>query len=479
MPYPDEIVDQLSQAHQLPPELSIQLRECLQISSLAISVNEEGLNPNLLITETEEQGIYIPSYKILSKLSGFESLLNDAQNIVKQNPNLVKLVVDIKRIDKLRISDPYERTERKILLRELSDRIYADYDKIKMSRLLTAEIIYGSRALALQIDSEVRWLQKEASQYFHNQFLVKNLPITAIEYLDKVEGVQLGNRMLITYSNDEAISHRMMMYIKTHQHGSLREQGSTLKSVDLKELYFYKVLEYTGYGPKAHFFYNVISPSAFYIATQDEGFSADKSKMKFFSTYGSIRERLDAQQEISTETKMGIFRTDILLRIFNLWDIIMNSGNFGYVTSHPSKEKWRIIDFRVGTSYEYRQERVFEKYRDAEGMEDYTTLPKKVMFDAGAEERITFGNLVINEFHQGQPRQSREGRKTSLIEAMNTALLYVQNYSNEHNHLLQLDLETVYSDLNNYHASILDDLSQFSQGLAQHNTIAPRSPRAT
>jgi hypothetical protein len=129
---------------------------------------------------------------------------------------------------------------------------------------------------------------KRSKSVFYRQFLIRNLRISVVEYLDKVEGVQ------------------------------------------------YKVLEYTGYGPKAHFFYNLISPAAFYIATQDEGFSSDTAKMKFFSTYGLMRERLDEQTEFSTGTKMGVFRTDILLRIFNLWDIIMNSGSFGLVVSRSS-----------------------------------------------------------------------------------------------------------------------------------------------
>jgi hypothetical protein len=170
MPYPDNLVEALSQSHQLSFELTAQLRECLQLPSLATCILEEGLDPNLLITITEEHGFYIPSYKILSKLAGFELLLQEARDIIMDNPSLVKLLVDIKRIDKLRMSNPHERTGRKILLRELSDRIYVDYDKIKMSRLMTAEIVNGSRSLVLQINSEVRWLQKEASQYFTVNF---------------------------------------------------------------------------------------------------------------------------------------------------------------------------------------------------------------------------------------------------------------------------------------------------------------------
>ncbi len=96
------------------------------------------------------------------------------------------------------------------------------------------------------------------------------------------------------------------------------------------------------------------------------------------------------------------------------------------------------------------------------------------MFDAGLDERITFANFIINEFEQGQPRQSREGRKISLIEAMNQALIFVQNYCGEHNHVLQLDLETAYLDLNNYHSSILENLSEFSERLRQQNAMTAR-----
>ena len=468
MPYPDEILEQLSKTYHLTTESSHQLRDCLLLGPLASSLIENRFDPALLITLTEDNIFYIPSSKILKNFIDVDRQLHQAKEVLKQTPEIARLIIDVGRIDKLRISDPHERTERKILLRHLSDRIYNVYENVKMSALLTAEIVNGSRALTLHLNSEVRWLQKEATPYFQHLFSQNKLQITEIEYLDKVEGVQLGNRMWITYCDEASIQHRQMIFIKTHQHGSLREQGSTIKPVDLKELYFYKVLEYTGYGPKAHFFYNVLSPSAFYIATQDEGFSSDKSKLKFFNTYGLARERLDAMQEIPPQIKLGIARTDILLRIFNLWDIIMNSGNFGLVCVHPEKEKWRIIDFRVGTTYDYHQADVFDKYRDGIGMQDYTSLPKKVLNDLGMEERLTLAERLVDEFKYGQPRQSKEGRKTPLIEAMALAFTTVKNYVNEHNYLLQLDLETAYGDLDAYHFSVLDNLNVFTQGVEQH-----------
>ena len=73
----------------------------------------------------------------------------------------------------------------------------------------------------------------------------------------------------------------MNFYVKTHAGGLLKNKIFTLMPVELLELLTYKILEHSGYGAEAHFFYEDIKN--FYIATKDVAFYADNKKIKKYS----------------------------------------------------------------------------------------------------------------------------------------------------------------------------------------------------
>ncbi|SRR3989339_464022 len=482
MPYPDEIITALTEKFSLTKLQQEQLRDCLMIDKLRMLIEASEFNPENLIILVDAETIYIPTSKIINQLyPDINAFLIELKEYFARFPiearEYLQILEEIKQVDTLRLSVSSERLQRKLLLQTISEKVESLYDFLKNNWVLSLEISNVSNILTLHLNSELKWLQREAVTYFRENFLHHGKRILDVSFLPKVDGVQLGHRMLIRYSDSDNVEHCIIFFIKTHQFGSLRDGASTVVPVDPKELFFYKVLEYTGFGPKAHFFFNPLSPSAFFIATQDEGFTKILGKEKFFRTYGLEKERLDALSSgptLNDQVKLGVARIDILLRIFNLWDITMNPGNYGYVSVDREKEKWRIIDFRVDTQEDYRLESIFEDYRDGKGMDGYLGLPKNVLNEISSEERLRLASDVLKEFELGRPSQSRAERKLPLSDAMGKALDDVHEYITANGKVLRMDLDTVLNDLRRYFEGVNDNLRMFVIGVHECASVSSR-----
>ena len=479
MAYPEEIIAELITKYSLPAIQQQQLRECLMIEGVHHAIETSTFDPTALLIQIEEATIYIPSPSIMGQLLRNASCLGELKEYVFGDPASMKKYIEIreeiKRIDSLHLSRPRERTERKILLRQVSDKLESCYSFIAGNIILSLEVSTVSRIVSLYLNSELRWLQQVASQYFKEKLHQENKRIVDIAFLSKVDGVQMGNRMRIIYFDEKEAEHQITYYIKTHQYGSLRSGGSTTTPVDFKELFVYRALEYAGLGPKAYFFFNPLSPGAFFIATQDEGFTKIKTKTKFFKTYGQVQEKLESLSQISGITdavKKGIALSDLLLRIFNLWDITTNAGNYGYVVVNQEREKWRVIDFRVETQEDYHFDRIFEDFQKGKGRNEYLGLSHTILAEAAPEERFRLATLLAEEFNLGRPCQSREGRKISQRESMERAYKDIRMYITEHHELLQLDLEKILPDFENYFTAIQGNLTKFMEDVMCHSTQA-------
>lgn len=477
MAYPEEIIAELAERYTLLEIQQQQLRECLMIEGVHHAIEAGAFDPTALLIQTEEAVIYIPSPSIVGQLLRNASSLSELKEYALGNPAAIKEYLAVreetKRIDSLRLSNPRERTERKILLRQISDKLESCHSFMAGNTILSLEVSAVSRILSLHLNSELKWLQKVASMYFEEKFRQENKKILDIAFLPKVDGVQMGNRMRIIYLDEEEVEHQIIYYIKTHQHGSLRSGGSTITTVDFKELFVYRILEYAGLGPKAYFFFNPLSPGAFFIATQDEGFTKITAKTKFFKTYGQAQEKLESLSQasgISNEVKKGIALSDILLRIFNLWDITTNAGNYGYVVVNQEREKWRVIDFRVETQEDYHVDQIFEDFQKGKGRDEYLGLSHAILVEAAPEERVKLATLLAEEFNLGRPCQSREGRKIPLRESMERAYKDIRIYITEHHELLQLDLDTVLPDFESYFTAIQGNLTKFIEGAMHHSS---------
>jgi hypothetical protein len=482
MAYPEEIIEELAERYALSEIQQQQLRECLMIKELRHVVEANAFDPSILLIQLEEATVYIPSPSIIGQLLKNTDCLSELKKYVLGNPaamkEYIKTIEEISRINSLRLSNPRERTERKILLRQIGDKLESLYDFVVGHAALSLEVANISRTLLLHLNAELKWLQKTATLYFRKKFTKEHKEILDIFFLSKIDGVQMGNRMSILYLDKEKTEHQIVYYIKTHQYGSLRSGGSTIKPVDFKEPFVYRALEYAGFGPKAHFFFNSLSPSAFFIATQDEEFTKALDKVKFFKTYGQARKHFDSLLSAGTiadEIKIGIARADILLRILNLWDIISNSGNYGYTSVNQAWEKWRVIDFRVGTvgkDEEYCLEDIFEGFRDGRGMDGYIGLPNTVLTEAEPTERVNMAASLIEEFEVGRLCQSHDGRKMPLREAMEKAYNDIRTYIMEYHESLQIDLSLVLPDLEKYFMSIQKNLTTFIEGVISYTRQA-------
>lgn len=219
-------------------------------------------------------------------------------------------------------------------------RILDDVRK-KYSQLTTLSLKIRDDLDALpnvMIESKIR-------EYFEGMNIGKVLSID-----ENQNGVQLKRIVTVQSSLSER---PVNWYVKTHAGGLLREtKKSTSKPVDPIELLTYKILEHSGYGTEAHFFYD--DERNFYIGTKNVASYSDTQSVRDYPTF-LTEDKSQFTQEImerypSVEGKgnliiQGLITADIFSRIFRLTDILTQDGNIVFVNN---QDNWhlKIIDFR-------------------------------------------------------------------------------------------------------------------------------------
>lgn len=481
-PHPDEIITQLTAKYPLTPEQQSQLRAVLTNEEVKTAVEAGSFIPeSFLIPVLATTIFYVPTPSTAIFILYHPEMLEQLRKHIANTPaNMMRYLELREQINQA--ATIKTRVEKTLLLRKISAQLQALADFIIASPVLRHEVPHLPRVLALHLNTELIWLQKTAISYFQQLFSPAK-KIHNIEFLPKHDGVQLGNRMLISYHNEHEIEQRIIFYIKTHQHGSLRAGGSTTATVDPKELFFYKALEHSRFGPKAHFFFNPLSPSSFYIATQDESFTKIPGKIKFFETYSQAERSEQALHPVrgNTAAETGVVRAEVLLRIFNLWDITTNSGNFGRTLVPEESEKWRIIDFRVNTQDVYEPGLMFEDFRDGIGMaglDPSGTFLTAVLSNSTPHERIQLAVPLIEEFEQGKCHHHDATRHLPLSAAIDRAHSEIAAYITENHEALMIDQEKTQADLARYIAMVKENLKQFVDGLKHSITEMPQSPSA-
>jgi len=473
--YPDEIIHQLVTKYSLAPEYQVQLRTILIDEEVQIVAKAMEFDLELFlipIPATTDFYIPIPSAAIFI-LKNREYLEQLRAHISASPTSMAQYLALREQINT--VATIKTRVEKVLLLRTISGGLQLLYNFIMDDPILRYEIPRLPRVLALHLNAELIWLQGAATLYFQSLFdkTRKTILDYGIEFLPKRDGVQLGNRMSIRYRDEHGVEQRVIFYIKTHQYGSLRAGGSTTTTVDPKELFFYKVLEYSGFGPKVHFFFNPLSPSGFFIATQDEGFTKILGKIKFFETYSQAERSQLAPSPTRGDTaaEIGMVRAEVLLRVFNLWDITTNSGNFGRVIVKEQSEKWRVIDFRVNTQESYVVDQIFEDFRDGVGMDGLDpsgTFLTAVLSTTSAKDRIQLTAPLIEGFELGKCHYHSSVRHLPLSAAVEKAHREVAAYLVEHHEALLLSLEKLersQDDLTRYIQAVQGNLKQFVDGL--------------
>lgn len=197
----------------------------------------------------------------------------------------------------------------------------------------------------------------------------------------KISGQQVG-AIVTVYDEKSKENPSKTFYVKSHQEfcsksdpllGSKTSNG--VGFVNLKELFMYKVLEKTGYGPKTEFMIDKdISQSGveegIMIITQDSGYTKQPLiKDKSFKTFNELKSDLQTREleDIDDGTKKDIMVIDMISRMFLLEDAMINEGNFGKIEvkekdSKEIKSKWKLIDFispQVKKGKEYLKEKAY------------------------------------------------------------------------------------------------------------------------
>ncbi|HCU06024.1 MAG TPA: hypothetical protein DIC42_00330 [Holosporales bacterium] len=260
-----------------------------------------------------------------------------------------------------------------------------------------------------------------------------------IESLDKQGGVQLGERIKVTFPDETTL----LYHVKTHSEGRLSEKSTAPKLVNPQELLAYKILELLGFGCEVHFFEK--SPEDVYIATLDASF-VSKTKRGEFNVFhkaaGDLGRGNDAEygqsiwgtlhsviksikkeghdtdwslvEDEMTEDKVATnfmnqqATLDILTRIMRLCDLLNNPENFGFISCGDIPPKLKVIDFRVMDPRELvLEDSDFRGFLVGNGIYDY----------AGSHKTMAYTLRY----------RAREKRVPHALHIMNTNLQNVQN----------------------------------------------------
>lgn len=225
--------------------------------------------------------------------------------------------------------------------------------------------------------------QQKAMEYFSKIFGCQK-----VFFLDKLGGEQLGNRVIVEYSNGQKI----IYHAKTHRGGLKSQHSSSIYPVDLKELIAYKILEHSGTGTETHFFYDNIKN--FYIATKDAGYSDIEKVQKEFLTYDKIREKTPIETLIKDpKITNGFIKTDILSRLLLLSDVLNNGGNTGL----SSDGTFKVIDFNPPITKEYQNPKIFEDWLSGNNQYNYSDKTVISILKKGPLAKIKESSQAIIE----------------------------------------------------------------------------------
>ncbi|KAK8861170.1 hypothetical protein M9Y10_012865 [Tritrichomonas musculus] len=234
---------------------------------------------------------------------------------------------------------------------------------------------------------------------------LKQNNISTQTFEQKDEGAQYGT--IVTISN------KKRLFVKAHQNypysglgqclsnnnssstinDSASHRTNTIKpvqSVNLKELFAYKVLEYTGFGPKSHFIINENLESGVYIGTEElSHFSTIKNIMlknikpykdKFSKLAKTVLEdNFIANDEGDNMILMELTALDIVARSMLLCDF--NQNNIGFL-SCEGNDTVKIVDFMLPTTnsiYKMNQSfigsKAFDEFSSNETLENIQNYP--------------------------------------------------------------------------------------------------------
>jgi len=213
--------------------------------------------------------------------------------------------------------------------------------------------------LEKRIESFRPIIYKKLKEYFAKKYTISE---DLVYCLPKTMGREIGAKIIIPDSENPG--NFIIYHVKTHQEFHSKDSShfygiqtsNVIKSVDLKELFMYKLLKKIGYGPKIEFIVNSNMPYVggsldLMLATKDLAYTKNPlEKEKTFNTFNSIKDTF-LENSIEDTTRIDFIVIEMISRIFLLEDVLVNEGNFGRVDVYLKQQKiqklskWKIVDF--------------------------------------------------------------------------------------------------------------------------------------
>jgi hypothetical protein len=476
MTYPDEIIVTITEQFGLLELHQRQLRETLMAEGIQTAIDADFDPANLIILLETPAYISVLSPAAAQQIVANPMLLEELRELAAANSEAWTAWNEIKsEIQEIHNLPPRQNKFKVTLTRELYPKLisFSNGELAEFLRthfIMKEELRIISQSLAQYLNILAEPIQESATIYFTALFERMGRTISEIRFTPKRSGVQLGTTMAIEYTDDDK-PQIITYYIKTHQHGST-SQVSSVKPIDLKEIFIYKVLEYIGYGPKTHFFFNPLSSGGFFIATQDAAFTKVSGKEKVFEMFDEIVDNYE-RTHASTDhnvARRNIIALDILSRILRISDTTTNPGNYGRVTVNGERTKWKLLDFRVQSEPDitYLRREIFEDFRIGNGVFNYDAREFfRGVFRVSATERRKFSmaHEIIKEFREGKPCQSRENKKMPLSDAIKRAFDEIRDYVTGHGDSLRLDRNAALNDLARYFEAIKQNFGILAKGI--------------
>ncbi|MCL5261405.1 MAG: hypothetical protein M1561_07055 [Gammaproteobacteria bacterium] len=474
----DEIIAKLRSEYKLSDPQCLLLRLSLSEEKFMQAVRDEARNgirdgkslPSKLLMQIPGSAGYIsiitPTLAALLPTpppslhpqSAQPQYLEELKKFATQYP------VEFKKYDEIKIQVVQLRYLSKTLLEKKREADFLNVKLVKCCRSLmdcpafAYDYAFVSFEIMHWMVSIAREIKDISEAYWRRVFSEQKKTITEIKFEPKLDGVQYGTIMHISYhmADNPLAQQQITYYIKTQQSFNDKKAGP----VDPKELFVYIVLKYIGYGPTPHFYYSPNIPEAVLIATQDLAHTKyPRNKRKQFVLFATPEyggSDFKARDLKYTDTCEGVVCRDVLVQVFCLQDVMANLGNFGYVVVNDHL-KWKLLDFEIPypshlSTAPYVNDKIVARFiREDKVFDDY---------DKGSLRKF------IYDLERGRKCHSRGGRKMPLFTALDTAQADVIKYLGIHERALGLDLKQACADLALYVRAIKINYTTLRDGIA-------------
>ena len=426
------------------------LEWCLREKSLLKLFRDHLLSPEALVMETDFGAKYVLSPLLAYKVhcSG-KALAAELSQGVLLGQTAVNLLNEIWKELRIVICAGYK--DRKSISKTLLAKLIKDnkIDQEEGKQIFARETRVMRTILGeIAQESGKYQLKHLSAEYFQNFYQQSEKREITCEFYEKRAGVQIGATLTIRAKDTNAGLARY--YIKTHALGTRSGISLTAQEINPAEMFFYKLFEYTGDGPKVHFYYDREEPGAFFIATRDVGFTRKESRYKFFATYEKAMADLSLLEKFVTSTaiaqkqmsvtgadarpdpilmrvrfnfdneRKAILRMHILGQLLGLGDLLTNSGNFGYSVTIWKKIKWQIVDFSLFASV--RGDVIWDSlcWDYGEQLPDF--IPMTLYDTKYAAKRKQWAREIIAELREGGKEvEGKKKRKMNFRDAAEKA----------------------------------------------------------